>query len=216
MNKIDGLLGGLCRVTTISIILLTTACSSSSLSELPTATIHPSLTENIDNYNYLIGSGDSLNVFVWGNPEVSGSYTVRPDGKITTSLVEDIVASGKTPTQLAREIEKQLAVYLNNPIVSVIVNNFNGPFSEQVRVLGEALDPKAISYAQHMTLLDVMIQVGGLTEYADGNSASLVRIVDGKQEQYRLKMADLLKEGDMKANVDILPGDIIIIPEAWY
>ncbi len=215
MKKTDGLLCWFSRVAVICLPLVVSACSNS-LSELPTATTHPSLTKNIDNYNYLIGSGDSLNVFVWGNPEVSGSYTVRPDGKITTSLVEDITASGKTPTQLAREIEKKLSLYLKEPIVSVIVNNFNGPFSEQVRVVGEALEPKAISYAENMTLLDVMIQVGGLTEYADGNSASLVRVIDGKQEQFRLKMADLLKEGDMQANVDILPGDIIIIPEAWF
>ncbi len=215
MKKISESLCWFLRGAGMSMLVLITACSNS-LSELPTATIHPSLTKDIDNYNYLIGSGDSLNVFVWGNPEVSGSYVVRPDGKITTSLVEDIPASGRTPTQLARDIEEKLAVYLKEPIVSVMVNNFSGPFSEQVRVLGEALDPKAISYAENMTLLDVMIQVGGLTEYADGNGASLVRIVDGKQEQYRLKMGDLLKEGDIKANVDILPGDIIIIPEAWY
>lgn len=215
MKNFDGLPGRFRRVVVLSLILLIAACSSS-FSELPTATIHPSLTKDIDNYNYLIGSGDSLNVFVWGNPEVSGNYIVRPDGKITTSLVEDIVASGKTPTQLAREIENKLSLYLKDPIVSVIVNDFKGPFSEQVRVFGEALDPKAISYAENMTLLDVMIQVGGLTEYADGNSASLVRIVNGKQQQYRLKMADLIQEGDMQANVDILPGDIIIIPEAWF
>lgn len=215
MKKIGGLLFWFSRVTAISSTLMITACSSS-LPELPTATTHPSLTKDIDNYNYLIGPGDSLNVFVWGNPEISGDYIVRPDGKITTSLVEDIVVSGRTPTQLAREIENRLSEYLRTPIVSVMVNNFNGPFSEQVRVLGEALDPRAISYTENMTLLDVMIQVGGLTEYADGNSASLIRIVDGKQTQFRLKMADLLKEGDMRSNVDILPGDIIIIPEAWF
>jgi polysaccharide export outer membrane protein len=194
--------------------LFVVACSN--LPGLPTATIHPSLTKNIDDYSYLIGPGDSLNVFVWGNPEVSGNYTVRPDGMITTSLVEDIQASGKTPTELARAIEGRLSQYIREPIVSVIVNGFTGPFSEQVRVIGEASQPKAISYTENMTLLDVMIQVGGLTEYADGNSASLIRVVNGKQKQFGLNIDDLITDGDIKANVDILPGDIIIIPEAWF
>lgn len=192
-----------------------TACSSS-LPSLSAATVHSSLTKNINNYNYLIGPGDSLNVFVWGNPEVSGEYTVRPDGKITTSLVEDVVASGKTPTELARELEGRLSEFLKEPIVSVIVRNFTGPFSEQVRVIGEALEPKAINYTKNMTLLDVMIQVGGLTQYANGNKASLIRVIDGKQKRFSLKMDDLLTEGDMSANVDILPGDIILIPETWF
>ncbi|MCE0493259.1 XrtA/PEP-CTERM system exopolysaccharide export protein [Vibrio salinus] len=202
-----------CIVLCCSLFII--ACSSS-LPELPSATVHASLTKNIDDYSYLIGPGDNLNVFVWGNPEVSGDYTVRPDGMITTSLVEDIKASGKTPTELAREIESRLSQYIREPIVSVIVKGFTGPFSEQVRVIGEASEPKAISYIENMSLLDVMIQVGGLTEYADGNNASLIRVVNGKQRQFGLKIDDLLTDGDIKANVDILPGDIIIIPEAWF
>jgi polysaccharide export outer membrane protein len=189
------------------------ACSTNSL---PTATLHSSNTSDINSYKYLIGAGDVLNIFVWRNPEVSGSFVVRPDGMITTSLVEDIKVAGKTPTELARSIEEILGTYLREPIVTVTVNSFVGPFSEQIRVIGEAAQPRAINYTQHMTLLDVMIQVGGLTEFADGNNAVLVRIEDGLQKQYEILIDELLKDGEISANVDMLPGDIIIIPEAWF
>ena len=194
---------------------LISACSTNN-NLLPTATLHPSNTADISTYKYLIGAGDELNIFVWRNPEVSGSFVVRPDGMITTSLVEDIQVSGKTPTELARSIEEILSTYLRDPIVTVTVNNFVGPFSEQIRVIGEASEPRAINYTQHMTLLDVMIEVGGLTEFADGNGAVLVRIEDGQQEQYNIMIDQLLKNGEISANVDMLPGDIIIIPEAWF
>ncbi|KGJ94719.1 XrtA/PEP-CTERM system exopolysaccharide export protein [Colwellia psychrerythraea] len=201
----------------VGLLLLVTFLSGcSSHNTLPSATLHPSNTENINSYKYLIGSGDVLNIFVWRNPEVSGSFVVRPDGMITTSLVEDIKVSGKTPTELARSIEEILATYLRDPIVTVTVENFVGPFSEQVRVIGEAAQPRAINYTQHMTLLDVMIQVGGLTEFADGNNAVLIRIESGKQKQYQVMIDQLLKDGEISANVDMLPGDIIIIPEAWF
>ncbi|WP_375750125.1 XrtA/PEP-CTERM system exopolysaccharide export protein [Vibrio sp. HN007] len=206
------------RLTKVLLLLgvaLITACSNS-LPQLPSATVHPSLTQNIDDYYYLIGPGDSLQIFVWGNPEVSGTYTVRPDGMITTSLVEDIEASGRTPTELAREIESVLSEYLRDPIVSVIVGGFTGPFSEQVRVIGEASEPQAISYTENMTLLDVMIAVGGLTEFANGDDATLIRVVNGQQKQFGLNIDRLITDGEIDANVDILPGDIIIIPEAWY
>lgn len=201
----------------VGLLLLATVFSGcSSNNTLPSATLHSSNTTNINAYKYLIGAGDVLNIFVWRNPEVSGSFVVRPDGMITTALVEDIKVSGKTPTQLARSIEEILATYLRDPIVTVTVENFVGPFSEQVRVIGEAAEPRAINYTQHMTLLDVMIQVGGLTEFADGNDAVLIRIEEGKQEQYQVMIDQLLKDGEISANVDILPGDIIIIPEAWF
>lgn len=190
------------------------ACSSNNT--LPTATLHPSNTSDINSYKYLIGAGDVLNIFVWRNPEVSGSFSVRPDGMITTSLVEDIKVTGKTPTELARTIEEILAEYLLDPIVTVTVNNFVGPFSEQIRVIGEAAEPQGINYTQNMTLLDVMIQVGGLTEFANGDAAILVRIEDGQQKQYDIMIDALLKDGEISANVDMLPGDIIIIPEAWF
>ena len=141
---------------------------------------------------------------------------VRPDGMVTTSLVEDIPVSGKTPTELARSIEEILATYLRDPVVTVTVNNFVGPFSEQIRVIGEATEPQAINYTQHMTLLDVMIRVGGLTEFANGNDAVLVRIENGLQKQYDIFIEDLIKNGEISANVDVLPGDIIVIPETWF
>jgi len=197
----------------IVISQLLTACSNSTL---PTASLYPSNTTDTSSYRYLIGAGDSLNIFVWRNPEVSGSFTVRPDGMITTSLVEDIPVTGKTPTELAREIEKTLSTYLRDPIVTVTVGGFVGPFSEQIRVIGEASQPMSINYTQNMTLLDVMIQVGGLTQFADGNDAVLVRIENGEQKQYDIFIEDLIKDGDIIANVDMLPGDIIIIPEAWF
>lgn len=199
---------------TVILAYIISACSSNQ--SLPSATIHASNTADINSYKYLIGAGDVLNIFVWRNPEVSGSFVVRPDGMITTSLVEDIEVAGKTPTELARSIEKILATYLRDPIVTVTVNNFVGPFSEQIRVIGEAAQPQAINYTQHMTLLDVMIQVGGLTEFANGNDAVLVRVENGKQKQYEIMIDELLKDGEISANVDMLPGDIIIIPEAWF
>ena len=183
---------------------------------LPEATTRPSLTTDVNDYQYLIGPGDSLTIFVWRNPEVSGNFIVRPDGKVTTSLVEDIDVAGRTPTMLAREIEEQLSTFINSPRVTVSVNNFSGPLSEQVRVIGEATNPSAVNYTEHMTLLDLMIAVGGLTEFAHGNGAKLVRVVDGKQTTYSLDIDDLIRNGDIAKNVDILPGDIVIIPEAWF
>lgn len=198
----------------VLVTLVIGGCSSNP--NLPSATIQPSVTKDISSYKYLIGPGDVLNIFVWRNPEVSGSFVVRPDGMITTSLVEDIPVSGKTPTELARSIEQTLSTYLRDPIVTVTVNDFNGPFSEQIRVIGEAAQPQALSYTQNMTLLDVMIQVGGLTEFADGNDAVLVRVENGQQKQYNIYLEDLIKNGDISANADLLPGDIIVIPETWF
>jgi polysaccharide export outer membrane protein len=183
---------------------------------LPEATTRPSLTTNVNDYQYLIGPGDSLTIFVWRNPEVSGNFTVRPDGKVTTSLVEDIDVAGRTPTMLAREIEEQLSKFINNPRVTVSVGKFTGPLSEQVRVIGEAMNPSAVNYTEHMTLLDLMIAVGGLTEFANGNNAKLVRVVDGQKKTYEISIDDLIRDGDISKNVDMLPGDIVIIPEAWF
>jgi polysaccharide biosynthesis/export protein len=196
-------------------IFSVSGCSSKK-AQLPQASTYPSLTTSVDDYQYLIGPGDSVSIFVWRNPDISGSFIVRPDGKVTTSLVEDVVVSGKTPTQLAREVEEQLSKYINNPRVTVSVTNFSGPLSEQVRVIGEAAKPSAINYVEKMTLLDLMIAVGGLTEFAAGNNAKLVRTVAGQQQTFKIKIDDLINDGDIKQNIDILPGDIIIIPEAWF
>jgi polysaccharide export outer membrane protein len=202
-------------ILTISVNVLLLGCSSNSV-QLPQASTYPSQTTSVDDYKYLIGPGDNLNIFVWRNPDISGSFIVRPDGKVTTSLVEDLVVSGKTPTMLAREIEDQLAVFINNPRVTVSVTGFSGPLSEQVRVIGEATNPNAVNYIEKMTLLDLMIAVGGLTEFADGNKAKLVRTVGGIQKTFEVKINDLIKNGDIHQNIDMLPGDIIIIPEAWF
>lgn len=181
-----------------------------------TASARASLTNDVNDYQYLIGPGDQLTIFVWRNPEISGSFTVRPDGKLSTSLVEDIDVAGRTPSMLARQLEEELSTYINNPRVTVSITQFKGPFSEQVRIIGEAMNPSAINYTQHMTLLDVIIQVGGLTEFADGNNAKLVRVINNEQQTFDINIEDLIKDGEISKNVDILPGDVIIIPEAWF
>ena len=195
--------------------LSTIGCASKN-AKLPSATNYNSITTSVDDYQYIIGPGDSLSIFVWRNPDISGSFVVRPDGKVTTSLVEDIEVSGKTPTALARHLEEQLGKYINNPRVTVSVRGFQGPLSEQVRVIGEAINPRAINYTERMTLLDLMISVGGLTEFASGNNAKLVRMVSGVQKTFEIRIDDLIKNGEIEENIDMLPGDIIIIPEAWF
>jgi len=165
---------------------------------------------------YVIGPLDSLQIFVWRNPEVSTSVTVRPDGRLSVPLIEDLPATGRTPTELARAIEEELSVYIQDPIVTVIVGNFVGPFAQQVRIVGEAAQPQAIPYRANMTLLDVMIAAAGLTDFAAGNDATLVRRVGGEQREYQVRIADLIRDGDTSANVEILPGDVIIIPESFF
>jgi len=204
------------KIKTIMLLVLAYILSGCTSLNLPTATIHQSNTVDVASYKYLIGAGDVVNIFVWREAEVSGTFVVRPDGMITTSLVEDIPAAGKTPTELARIVEGILGTYLKDPVVTVTVNDFVGPFSEQIRVIGEAAEPQSINYTQHMTLLDVMIRVGGLTEFADGNDATLVRVEEGVQKQYEIYIEDLIKNGEIEANVDVLPGDIIVIPETWF
>ena len=166
--------------------------------------------------DYNIGPGDTLDIFVWRNPDLSTKVPVRPDGKISIPLVEDIACSGKTPTQLARDIEGRLAKYVKDPNVTVIVDSFVGSYGQQVRVVGEAAQPKAIPFKNHMTVLDAMIEVGGLTQYAAGNRATIVRNVDGHQSNFNIRLNDLLKDGDVGANIALAPGDIIIIPQSYF
>ncbi|MES9939613.1 MAG: XrtA/PEP-CTERM system exopolysaccharide export protein [Candidatus Thiodiazotropha sp. 6PLUC2] len=165
---------------------------------------------------YLIGPGDTLNVFVWGDQELTTDVVVRPDGLITTPLVEDLQASGKTPTQLARNLESRLSKFVKNPKVTVSVRQFVGRYTEQVRVVGQASQPQSIPFREGMTLLDVIIEVGGLTEFASGNSATIVRKINGKTSQYRVRLDDLIRDGDISANVKMIPGDVLIIPETWF
>jgi polysaccharide export outer membrane protein len=163
---------------------------------------------------YRIGPGDSLNIFVWRNDDLASTTSVRPDGRITIPLIDDLQAADKTPTELARDIEKALGTYVQDPLVTVMVTGFVGTFEQQVRVVGAAVNPSSIPYRADMSLLDVMIAVGGLTEFASGNRATLVRVADGRQREYRVKLDSLLKQGDISANVKMLPGDILIIPES--
>lgn len=167
-------------------------------------------------YKYVIGPGDTLDIFVWGYENLSLSVPVRPDGKITTRLVEDMLASGKTPTQLARELEVKYQVYVKNPTVTVTVDEFIGVPSQQIKVVGGGANPRTVPYVNGMTVLDVMIEIGGLKKFSSGNKAVLVRTVGGIRKSYRVRLHDLLNKGDIGANRNVNPGDILIIPESWF
>ena len=174
----------------------------------------PAMSASQD-YTYVVGAGDTINIIVSRNPELSMSVPVRPDGKISTPLVDELVAQGKNSIEIAREIEKKLEKYIRDPVVTVIVTGFVGPYSEQVRVIGEATRPQFLPFKQKMTLLDVMIAVGGLTDFAAGNSATILRASEGNK-QYSVRLKDLVKNGDISANVEIKPGDILIIPQSFF
>lgn len=167
---------------------------------------------------YVIGPLDELTIFVWRNPELGASVQVRPDGRITTPLITDMPAVGKTPSMLAEDIKLQLSQYIQEPLVSVIVNKFAGTFSQQVRIVGATEKPASLPYRANLTLLDAMISVGGLSEFAAGNRARLIRFdkESGKQKEYALRLGDLLRKGESKANVLLMPGDVIIIPESTF
>ncbi len=226
---------------------------------------HPQLAQDDDatlpsDYTYIIGPGDNITIYVWGNPDISTTATVRPDGKITIPLAEDLAASGKTPAQLARIMEKSLAKYVRDPQVVIMVSGFQGVYSQQVRIIGQLsgggssgsssglggssgsstggssgsasgssgvsggsgsggisrFSARAFPYKKDMTLLDLMIQVGGLGQYADGNRASIIRNINGELQQFGIRIDDLIEDADLSANVKILPGDIVIIPEAFF
>jgi polysaccharide biosynthesis/export protein len=175
------------------------------------------LTGPADESVYVIGPGDTLSVFVYRSPELSeGNLPVRPDGRISVPLIEDVQAAGKTPTQLAREIEGRLKQYVKEPSVTVIVRSFIGPFNRQIRVIGEATEPMAIPYREHMTVLDVMIATRGLTKFAAGNRAVIVRREGGQQKTITVRLNDLVKDGDISQNVEVQPGDTLIIPQTWF
>lgn len=168
-----------------------------------------------DDYSYVIGPGDALNIIVWRNPELSLSVPVRPDGKLSTPLVDELSVQGKNSIEVARDIEKSLSKYVRDPVVTVIVTSFVGPYSEQIRVVGQAARPQFLPYKQKMTLLDVMIAVGGLTDFADGNGATILRTSEGNT-QYSVRLKDLVKRGDISRNVEMKPGDVLIIPQSWF
>jgi len=189
-------------------VALLAACSTPSFPPAP-------VSASSADYNYLIGPGDTLNIIVWRNPELSMTVPVRPDGKVATPLVDELVAQGKNPIEVARDIEKLLGKFVRDPVVTVIVTSFNGPYSEQIRVVGEAAKPQSLPYRQKMTLLDVMIAVGGLTDFAAGNSATILR-GGATGTQYSVRLKDLVRRGDVSANVEMRPGDILIIPQSFF
>jgi polysaccharide biosynthesis/export protein len=195
------------RAAVAAILLMVAACSSGP-DQIPSAKSTTS--------DYLIGPGDALNIFVWRRPELSTSVPVRPDGKISVPLVSDIEAAGKTASALSHDIEQRLKKYVQDPVVTVMVESFNGPFSQQIRVIGEAAHPQAIPYRSDMTLLDVMIRVGGLTKFAAGNRAVIVRKINGKEESFPVKLDSLINGGNIRDNVAMDPGDIIIIPQSYF
>lgn len=185
------------------------------LSGCVTAPHYPPAPARVDRSSrpaYLVGPGDMLSVNVWRNPEVSAQVPVRPDGKISTPLVEDLQASGKTPSEIAREIEKALSQYIKNPVVTVSVQNFTGTNSQVIKVVGQATKAQVLAYRENMTLLDVIIAVGGITDYAAGNRATIWR----GQKQYSVRLEDLVRDGDISANVEMLPGDVLIIPQNLF
>lgn len=200
--------GNAARAVAALAIGLLVGCASSHFPAAPASVAS-------DDYSYVIGAGDNLNILVWRNPELSMSVPVRPDGKIAAPLVDEIVVQGKTSVQVAREVEKQLGKYVRDPVVTVIVTSFVGPYSEQIRVVGEAAKPQFLPFKQKMTVLDVMIAVGGLTDFAAGNSATILRTAEGGK-QYSVRLKDLLRRGDVSANVEMRPGDILIIPQSWF
>ena len=198
------------RAITAVVVLIVTGCGGAPpLPPAPPASSLPSA-------EYRIGPGDSLNIFVWRNPELTLTVPVRPDGRLSIPLVEDVVAIGKTPTTLAREFEERLSKYVKEPLVTVIVDGFVGPIPEQIRVIGEAAQPRALPYRADMTLLDVMIAVGGLTRYAAGNDSVIIRTAQGEQNTYSVHLNSLIRDGDIESNVALRPGDILIIPQRLF
>jgi len=193
------------------VALATAACTTPYQS-----TTGPANRPTAESPDYLIGPGDVLKVFVWQDPELSVTVPVRPDGRISIHLIQDMPAAQKTPTQLAADITKGLGAYVKSPVVTVIVTDFVGPYSQQVRVMGEAVKPKAIPYRENMSVLDVMIDVGGLTPFAAGDRAVIARRADGREEQIPVRLNSLLQDGDVSANVPMRPGDILIIPKSWF
>lgn len=182
------------------------------VSDFPPA---PTQVGALSSERYMLNTLDTLNVVVWRNPELSATVTVRPDGKISLPLVEDLQAAGRNPSDLSRDVERALAKFIRDPVVSIVVSGFQTAYTEQIRIVGEAARPQSIPYRRSMTVLDVIIQSGGMTDFADGNRAVLVRGAEGGK-QYSLRLKDLIKRGDVSANVEMRPGDVIIIPQSWF
>ena len=181
----------------------------------PASPVASSKDEQDISKTYIIGPGDDLQVFVWRNPDLSVTIPVRPDGRISTPLVEDMIAVGKTPSQLARDIEKVLAEYVRSPQVNVIVSSPVSTFS-QIKIIGQVSKPQALAFREGLTVLDAVLAVGGLAPFAAGNRAKIIRIEQGKQREIKIKLDDLVSKGDMRQNVALLPGDVLVIPESRF
>lgn len=195
-----------------ALLLTLGACAS-----LPEAPLVPKTESSAPSTErYRIAPGDELSIFVWQDRDLSLKLRVRPDGRISMPLLEDVEAAGQTPSELGRALERGLAAYVQEPVVTVIVADFVGPLDQQVRVVGEATKPQSLAFRPDMTVLDALIAVGGLTEFADGNRAILVRRTEGEPTRYRVRVADLLQSGDVSANAALLPGDVLIIPETVF
>jgi polysaccharide biosynthesis/export protein len=171
-----------------------------------------SSTPVVSQADYRIGPGDQLKIFVWHNEDLSTSVVVRPDGKISTPLVNDIIAAGKTPAQLTEDLTKVLSEYVRSPKVNVTVVSFVGTFSDQIRVVGQATHPKVIAYRAGMTILDVMLEAGGLAEHASGNKTKVLRVIGGKTQKIAVKLNNLLYDGDVTQNIAMMPGDVVVVP----
>jgi polysaccharide export outer membrane protein len=197
----------------IAMVVSQSSCSSGRPSYK--ATEIPEAAES-QTSEYSIGPGDSLEIFVWDHEDLSTGVQVRPDGKISTPLVEDLQAAGRSPTQLARDIENVLKEYVRSPVVTVIMQGFVGEGSQRIRVVGQAATPMALQYKQGMTVLDVMIEVGGLSEFAAGNKAKIVRKTADGEVEIKVKLDDLLNDGDIRQNVRMMPGDVLIIPQSFF
>lgn len=214
MNLLKSIFAQSRQLVTVTAVLLGAAFMLTGCAGTGSHPPAPTLAAAPD-YTYIIGPGDNLNIVVWRNPELSTTVPVRPDGKIAAPLVDEMVAQGKTSNEVAREVEKVLGKYVRDPVVTVLVTGFVGPYSEQIRVVGEAAKPQALPYKQKMSVLDVMIAVGGLTDFAAGNRATIVRSAEGNK-QYSVRLQDLIKRGDVSANVEMRPGDILIIPQSLF
>lgn len=200
----------------VSLAVAVSGCVSMIRNQLFGPPLLEPVAPEVRNYMYRIGPGDALTIFVWRNPDVSTTVPVRPDGRITAPLLEDVPAAGRTPTELARDLEEVLSEYIRDPLVTVTVGGFQGEYDQTVRVVGEAAQPTTIPFRDRMTALDVMISVGGLTNFADGNGATVIRQTSDGPVERRVRLEDLVRDGDISANVEMAPGDILIIPESWF
>jgi polysaccharide export outer membrane protein len=201
---------------TILLVFLVLGVSACSTTPLPPSDLVSPAVDESGKYTYRIGSGDVLSIFVWGNPDITGDYSVRPDGKISMALTNSLVAAGKTASEIEKQLTIELVDYIKNPKVTVMIKNAAGNMVERIKVIGDATRPASLAYRHGMTLLDLMISIGGLSPYAKGNDADLYRVEEGKLVGYPLRITDLMDDADMTANIDLMPGDVIRIPEAWF